>query len=257
MKKRLISVLLATAMVFTNSTGVYAAAEEDLIFTGEDPEEELILTEEPSETEEASLEEEILPESPELETDQDSEEDPGEIIIETTESPEEEEAEGENSPASFYPEEDQQHQTPAGYRQLDHDVKIRSLQRDNASGEILLAMEDDLEDYYVTPNLPPLRNQGNYGTCWAFSTLALAEIGMMNNGELPSYYSPEYSKLHLAYFSYRTVEDPLGGTKGDYNSCFESGENILDVGGNVFLSENVLANWTGAAPEENLPYDTE
>ena len=65
MKKRLISVLLATAMVFTNSTGVYAAAEEDLIFTGEDPEEELILTEEPSETEEASLEEEILPESPE------------------------------------------------------------------------------------------------------------------------------------------------------------------------------------------------
>lgn len=256
MKKRLISVLLATAMVFTNSTGVYAAAEEDLIFTGEDPEEELILTEEPSETEEASLEEEILPESPELETDQDSEEDPGEINIETTESPEEEEAEGENSPASFYPEEDQQHQTPAGYRQLDHDVKIRSLQRDNASGEVLLAIEDDLEDYYVTPNLPPLRNQGDYGTCWAFSTLALAEIGMMNNGELPSYYSPEYSKLHLAYFSYRTVEDPLGGTKGDYNSCLESGENILDVGGNVFLSENVLANWTGAAPEENLPYDT-
>ena len=69
-----------------------------------------------------------------------------------------------------------------------------------------------LPEEYVTPELPPLRKQSPYGTCWAFATTALVEINLMKNGFMSD---PDMSELHLAYFTYNTETDPLGGTEGD------------------------------------------
>lgn len=254
MKRRLISILLAASMVLANTEGVFAASEDELFISdleeedsfSEDEEEAQIELTEGSEDEffEDTKEQEIILEEPE---DDLSEE------IEIVQEEEEEPVES----TSYFPDntEGKGEDHPKGYRELDHKMDIKSLENEDLAGLSLMSEEDISVEYYVTPNLPPLRSQGDYGTCWAFSALSLAEIGMMNNGELPYYYSPEYSKLHLAYFSYRSVEDPLGGTAGDRNSCNESGISMLNLGGNVFLAENVLANWTGAASEEILPYE--
>lgn len=111
-----------------------------------------------------------------------------------------------------------------------------------------------LESKYVPAkgDLPLTRDQNPYGTCWAFSTISLAEIGMKKAGYVTEF--PDYSELHLVYFSYRGkgLVDPLGGTEGDYNYCSDT--DILNRGGSLSLSENVLINWVGAADEQKAPY---
>ncbi len=103
---------------------------------------------------------------------------------------------------------------------------------------------------YTTPNLPDLRNQYPYGTCWAHSAMALAEISLIKQEFVDP--SVDLSELHLAYFSYNTVIDPLGGLDGDSNACLN--DTFMDRGGNISLAENVLFSWTGAASEETAPY---
>lgn len=110
-----------------------------------------------------------------------------------------------------------------------------------------------LENYYVTDNLPEIRNQGAYGSCWAFASLALGEINMRKTEQL----SMDLSELQLAYFTYHTVVDPLGGTEGDKNYLGASAGDFLQQGGNIMLALQTLANWKGAASEEVLPYNDE
>lgn len=100
-------------------------------------------------------------------------------------------------------------------------------------------------------SLPAIRNQNPYGTCWAFTSVGLGETFWYLNGKDSSI---NLSPLHLAYFSYNSVTDPLGGLNGDLNTCL--GGNFLNQGGNLSLSCNVLANWVGAADEETAPYSS-
>lgn len=104
---------------------------------------------------------------------------------------------------------------------------------------------------YINRDIPALKSQLPYGTCWAFSSIALAEINLIKKGyELPDV---DMSELQLAYFTYNSVTDPLGGTKGDSNSQTSSYD-ILDAGGNLLFSGNVLASWMGAVSESLVPY---
>ncbi len=102
---------------------------------------------------------------------------------------------------------------------------------------------------YTTPDLPLLRRQNPYGTCWAFATTALAEINLMKNGYMPD---PDMSELHLAYFTYNTETDPLGGTEGDTVSRGASG--ILNFGGKTEWGLNTFTRWIGVADEDTVPY---
>ncbi len=124
---------------------------------------------------------------------------------------------------------------------------------EDISDESSLLSESELESAYVTPNLPELRKQSPYGTCWAFSSIALAEINLINSGKMSE---ADLSELHLAYFTYNSAEDPLGGTTGDINQGIYSNQKkpenkYLDRGGNLLFSSMVLASWTGAADEHD------
>ena len=107
---------------------------------------------------------------------------------------------------------------------------------------------DDIPASYKTENLPSIRNQNPYNTCWAFSATALAELSLIKRENL----SLDLSELQTANFTNRTVEDPLGGTKGDKNYLCE--EDIFEVGGNQIYAMMSYASWVGATTEEKVPY---
>ena len=106
-----------------------------------------------------------------------------------------------------------------------------------------------LEDEY-----PALRDQNPYGTCWAFSTMGLAEFDLINDGTFDK--DIDLSELQLAYFTNNSVVDPLGGTQGDYTRYYDNiaSENFLNRGGNYEFAMRRLSQWSGAASESDVPY---
>jgi uncharacterized protein YjdB/C1A family cysteine protease len=111
------------------------------------------------------------------------------------------------------------------------------------------ASKDSLS--YITS----VKNQGDYGTCWAFATCAAAEADIYKkyNTEV------DLSEWQLAYFTVNEaafgITDTLGGTAGD--GFYTTGlGNYLTIGGNQLLSIKSLASWKGLTLEENASYDT-
>jgi len=94
--------------------------------------------------------------------------------------------------------------------------------------------------------LPPVRDQGTqYGTCWAFSSIADAEISGLKSGLLTtSAADTNLSEWQLDYFARHPSTDPLGGITGDYNTA----KNYL-VGGDPITATMTMACWRGPAGE--------
>lgn len=106
----------------------------------------------------------------------------------------------------------------------------------------------------VQTNYPEVRNQNPYGTCWAFSSLGLAEFDLINDGAASP--SIDLSELQLAYFLFNSAVDPLGGTKGDQSKYYNENAsvNYLNYGGNYEMAARRLAQWSGAVNESLVPY---
>ncbi len=100
----------------------------------------------------------------------------------------------------------------------------------------------------------PSRNQNPYGTCWAFSSIGLAEFDLMSKGQKDS--DVDLSELQLIHFVYNSVTDPLGGTKGDYSKYYNdnAGNSYLNRGGNYEMAVRRLSQWSGTVNESDVPY---
>jgi len=135
----------------------------------------------------------------------------------------------------------------AGYLEIEEEAP-ETVSSSSGAGRL---RSSSLPSSYINPNMPALANQGGHETCWAFSSLALAQLNLMQQG----YSEQDLSELHLAYFTYNSVTDPLGNTAGDTNRISPTNsKNFLRIGGNLTFSQNVLASWTGAADEDTAPY---
>lgn len=64
----------------------------------------------------------------------------------------------------------------------------------------------------IKAKYPSVRNQNPLGTCWTFSSIGLAEFDLINDGAFDK--NIDLSELHLAYYAYNSLLDPLGGTVG-------------------------------------------
>ena len=102
--------------------------------------------------------------------------------------------------------------------------------------------------------ITPIKRQGSYGTCWAFSVLSMLETNSVMNNIL-TLQEADLSERHLAYYTYYPVADPLGGTTAN-ETVYHSGDmSFLRLGGNLSMACHRLANWQGAVYESFAPYE--
>lgn len=123
---------------------------------------------------------------------------------------------------------------------------------DNASvtkrGAVYPARYDARDNGWVTS----VKNQGNYESCWSFSSLAAIETNLIKNGRADA--SIDLSENQFAYFFYNRQPDKLGYTVGDYNTI--SGGDYLSAGGTLQGAGLALATWAGVTTEARSPYMT-
>lgn len=92
-------------------------------------------------------------------------------------------------------------------------------------------------DLRTTGKLTPVRNQGAYGTCWAFAT-----VGSLESAHMPAE-TVNYSEDHMALAS-------------GFFSAASTADDLYDTGGNYDMSTAYLARWSGPVYETDQPYGT-
>ena len=126
---------------------------------------------------------------------------------------------------------------------------------DLPSGEVLASKNMVLpESYngYALGKLPPVRDQGAYGICWTFATMACVEGDLIhdNNAEPDKI---DLSELHLAYYTFHDFYDEKGCNAGD-TATVSSSANYREFPINSYLAGFPLANMLGPVPEKDVPY---
>ncbi len=115
-------------------------------------------------------------------------------------------------------------------------------------GAALPSRFDAREQGWVTP----VKDQGAYESCWAFSSIAAIESNLIKNGRADN--TIDLSENQLAYFFYNRQTDKLGYTAGDYNMTTRG--DYLQAGGTLQGTALALATWAGVTTEDKSPYLT-
>jgi len=92
----------------------------------------------------------------------------------------------------------------------------------------------------IVAPVPPIRNQGSTGTCWAHSSLASAESNINCAKDL--------SEWHLAYFAYTPVNGMPAFTINDPS------EDVFGQGGHDLMATAIMSRGTGPVEEKYAPF---
>ena len=115
----------------------------------------------------------------------------------------------------------------------------------------------DLDGAPVVPqedNLPAVRNQNPYNTCWAFAAIGAMEIYLITRSDATK--EIDLSEYYLAYFTYHVFPDAKPGGEGDLVEDTAGTDGYLNVGGTNLLAIRVLENLIGTVAEETVPYES-
>jgi len=105
----------------------------------------------------------------------------------------------------------------------------------------------DSRDY---GRITSVKDQGVNNCCWSFPLIAALESSLISSGQFQN--DIDLSEAHLIKYSCTSVEDPLGGTRGDSVRCVS--DDIYNQENNVQKAYHVLANWIGATQESYMEY---
>lgn len=83
-----------------------------------------------------------------------------------------------------------------------------------------------------------VKNQEEYGTCWAIAASDSIETQLRRKG-----IDTDLSEWHLAYFTYKSDKSFVQGT-----------ENVFNSGGTNSIAAASLARWNGMITEKEVPY---
>jgi C1A family cysteine protease len=97
---------------------------------------------------------------------------------------------------------------------------------------------------------PTVRNQGTYNTCWAFSAAGMAELDLITDNKTANN-TIDLSEEQIAYFTYHSHVDDLGGLAGD---SLTTTTNYLKFGGSLSFAARTLMQWNGVVEESLMPY---
>lgn len=111
----------------------------------------------------------------------------------------------------------------------------------------------ELPASYTSPILSHISNQGSYGTCWAFSSLTVAETWMLNNG---AQVKPDFSEKQLVYSTFFGKGDHFIPMIKSGSSVVTGWNSWYSALGNYQMVTADLARGYGAADEASYPYTT-
>ncbi|MBR6119177.1 MAG: InlB B-repeat-containing protein, partial [Oscillospiraceae bacterium] len=98
-----------------------------------------------------------------------------------------------------------------------------------------------------------VKNQGNYGSCWAHAAMGSVEAYMIKNGIPVGTGAAATTSLNLSetqhcFFNYSSAYDAEGMLTGD-KTTLSGSDSCLDAGGNGEMSAYTLQRWTGVSSE--------
>ncbi len=113
----------------------------------------------------------------------------------------------------------------------------------------LQAIDDELEKRITSG-----KNQNPYGSCWAFTSIALSEAYQINKLKLKPQ-DVDNSERHLVYSLFAGTTNSMGFDSGESADLTGKTEkDFLNAGANLYLSAITLSKWRGIATEAEAPY---
>ena len=104
--------------------------------------------------------------------------------------------------------------------------------------------------YDLRPEMPAVRDQDPFGTCWTFSAMAAAESNLIHEKAILTKDNADLSEWYLAYYGYNDESNELPAFT--YPSSLE----YYNVGGDDWRSAAILTRGTGFLEGSSAAYPT-